>query len=121
MTVGCFETRKREGSEQMNVIVFSKRAGSARQFELGRPLAMTVTISSVVLVLAGVLFAGIQLGRSGLVLDPAAQVTEWGGKLEQQRLDIANARRDLQERLDALTSRVGQMNAHVIRLDALGR
>ena len=30
-------------------------------------------------------------------------------------------RRDLQERLDALASRVGQMNAHVIRLDALGR
>jgi murein DD-endopeptidase MepM/ murein hydrolase activator NlpD len=27
----------------------------------------------------------------------------------------------VQERLDALTSRIGQMNAHVIRLDALGR
>jgi murein DD-endopeptidase MepM/ murein hydrolase activator NlpD len=105
----------------MNVIVFSKRAGSARQFELGRPLAMTVTIATVVGVLAGVLFAGIQLGRSGLVLNPAAQVTEWGAKLEQQRTEIAAARRDLQERLDALTSRVGQMNAHVIRLDALGR
>lgn len=104
----------------MNVIVFSKRAGSARQFELGRPLAMTVTIGIVVTVLAGVLLLGIQLGRSGLV-DPAAQVTEWGAKLEQQRVEVANVRRDLQERLDALTSRVGQMNAHVIRLDALGR
>lgn len=105
----------------MNVIVFSKRFGKARQFELGRPLAMTVTIATVVVVLAGVLFAGIQLGRSGLVLNPAAQVTEWGAKLEQQRTEVAAARRDLQERLDALTSRVGQMNAHVIRLDALGR
>lgn len=104
----------------MNVIVFSKRAGSARQFELGRPLAMTVTIAIVVTVLAGVLFAGIQLGRSGL-MNPAAQVTEWGAKLEQQRAEVAHVRRDLQERLDALTSRVGQMNAHVIRLDALGR
>jgi murein DD-endopeptidase MepM/ murein hydrolase activator NlpD len=105
----------------MNVIVFSKRFGKARQFELGRPLAMTVTIATVVVVLAGVLFAGVQLGRSGLVLNPAAQVTEWGVKLEQQRTEVAAARRDLQERLDALTSRVGQMNAHVIRLDALGR
>ena len=105
----------------MNVIVFSKRFGKARQFELGRPMAMTVTIATVVLLLAGVLFAGIQLGRSGLVLNPAAQVTEWGAKLEQQRLEIAAARRDLQERIDALTSRIGQMNAHVIRLDALGR
>src|SRR5262249_28731044 len=91
----------------------------ARQFELGRPLAMAVTIATVVTVLAGVLFAGVQLGRSGL--NPAVQVTEWGAKLEQQRVEVANARRDLQERLDALTSRVGQMNAHVIRLDALGR
>jgi murein DD-endopeptidase MepM/ murein hydrolase activator NlpD len=100
----------------MNVIVFSKRFGKARQFELGRPMAMTVTIASVMLVLGGVLF-----GRSGLILNPAAQVTEWGTKLEQQRTEIATARRDVQERLDALTSRIGQMNAHVIRLDALGR
>jgi murein DD-endopeptidase MepM/ murein hydrolase activator NlpD len=104
----------------MNVIVFSKRFGKARQFELGRPMAMTVTIATVGLVLAGVLMAGVQLGRSGLA-DPVAQVGEWGAKLEQQRSEIAAARRDLQERLDALTSRVGQMNAHVIRLDALGR
>src|SRR5262245_9715030 len=103
----------------MNVIVFSKRFGKARQFELGRPLAMTVTIAVVLAVLAGVLFAGVQLGRSSL--DPTAQVGEWGVKLEQQRMQIAAARNDLQERLDAMTSRVGQMNAHVIRLDALGR
>lgn len=105
----------------MNVIVFSRRAGAARQFELSRPKAMAATIAAVTLVLGGVLFAGIQLGRSGLVLNPAAQVTEWGVKLEQQRTEIAEARRDVQGRLDALTSRIGQMNAHVIRLDALGR
>jgi murein DD-endopeptidase MepM/ murein hydrolase activator NlpD len=81
---------------------------------------MTVTIAGVVLLLGGVLFAGVQLGRSG-VFNPTAQVTEWGTKLEQQRTEITNARRDVQERLDALTSRIGQMNAHVIRLDALGR
>ena len=105
----------------MNVIVFSKRFGKARQFELGRPMAISVTIATVMLVLGGVLFAGIQLGRSGLILNPAAQVGEWGTKLEQQRKEIAVARRDAQQRIDALTSRIGQMNAHVIRLDALGR
>jgi murein DD-endopeptidase MepM/ murein hydrolase activator NlpD len=105
----------------MNVIVFSKRLGRARQFELGRPLTMTVMIGLVATVLAGVLFAGVQLGRSGMILEPTAQLGEWGSKLEEQRHQILNARRDLQERLDALASRVGQMNAHVIRLDALGR
>ena len=105
----------------MNVIVFSKRQGRARQFELGRPLAMTVTIAAVVAVFSGLLFAGVQLGRSGALNDPGQQVVEWGAKLEEQRAQVLATRRELQDRLDALASRVGQMNAHVIRLDALGR
>src|ERR1700754_4007100 len=103
----------------MNVIVFSKRLGRARQFELGRPVALTVTIAVVVALLSGVLFAGVQLGRSGAL--PTAQVGDWGNTLEKQRQQVVDAKRDLQERLNALASRVGQMNAHVIRLDALGR
>ena len=67
------------------------------------------------------LFAGVQLGRSGALNDPGRQVVEWGAKLEEQRAQVLTTRRELQDRLDALASRVGQMNAHVIRLDALGR
>jgi murein DD-endopeptidase MepM/ murein hydrolase activator NlpD len=105
----------------MNVIVFSKRLGKARQFELNRPLAMTVTLALVTTVLTGVLFAGVQLGRGGFGGDPVEQVGHWGVTLEEQRQQVVSARRELQERLDAIASRVGQMNAHVIRLDALGR
>jgi murein DD-endopeptidase MepM/ murein hydrolase activator NlpD len=105
----------------MNVIVFSKRHGRARQIELGRPLALTVTIAAVLAVFSGVLFAGMQLGRSGALNDPGQQVVEWGAKLEEQRAQVLATRRELQDRLDAIASRVGQMNAHVIRLDALGR
>jgi murein DD-endopeptidase MepM/ murein hydrolase activator NlpD len=105
----------------MNVIVFSKRHGRARQIELGRPLAMTVTIAAVLAVLCGVLFAGVHIGRSVTLNDPGQQVVEWGTKLEEQRAQVLATRRELQDRLDALAGRVGQMNAHVIRLDALGR
>jgi murein DD-endopeptidase MepM/ murein hydrolase activator NlpD len=105
----------------MNVIVFSKRHGRARQIELGRPLALTVTIAAVLAVLSGALFAGMQIGRSGALNDPGQQVVEWGAKLEEQRAQVLATRRELQDRLDAIASRVGQMNAHVIRLDALGR
>jgi hypothetical protein len=105
----------------MNVIVFSKRLGRARQIELGRPLAMTVMISGVVALLGGTLFLGIQLGRSGFVSDPVGHVGDWSRKIEAQSAQIVEAKRDVQERLDALAGRVGQMNAHVIRLDALGR
>jgi murein DD-endopeptidase MepM/ murein hydrolase activator NlpD len=105
----------------MNVILFSKRLGRARQIELGRPFALTVMISAVVFLLGGSVFLGVQIGRSGFVANPLAQVGEWRGKLEAQSAQILDAKRDLQERLDALAGRVGQMNAHVIRLDALGR
>lgn len=105
----------------MNVIVFSKRHGRARQIELGRPLAMTVTIASVVAVLGVVLFAGMKIGSNGATNDPGKQVVEWTASLEEQRAQVLATRRELQDRLDALAGRVGQMNAHVIRLDALGR
>jgi murein DD-endopeptidase MepM/ murein hydrolase activator NlpD len=105
----------------MNVIVFSKRLGRARQIELGGPGAVTVAVALVAMLLAGVLLAGFQLGRGKLLSEPGTQVGEWTRKLEEQRLQVLAAKRDLQERLDALAGRVGQMNAHVIRLDALGR
>lgn len=104
----------------MNVIVFSKRLGRTRQFEFGRPVVLTVTIAVVVTVLAGVLFTGVQLGRSS-TFAPTAQIADWGRRLEEQRLQVLEAKQELQSRLDALAGRVGQMNAHVIRLDALGR
>lgn len=104
----------------MNVIVFSRRLGRARQFELNRPVALAATIGVALLVLTGVLLIGAKLGDAGL-LQTNAPVGEWNGKLRQQQQEISDARRELQERLDALASRVGQMNAHVIRLDALGR
>lgn len=105
----------------MNVIVFSRRLGRARQFELGRPVALTVTVALVTTLLTAVLFAGVQMGRSGVVIEPMAQIGDWGRKLDDQRKQVVEVKRDLQDRLDALASRVGQMNAHVIRLDALGR
>jgi septal ring factor EnvC (AmiA/AmiB activator) len=105
----------------MNVIVFSKRLGRARQFELGRPVALAATIAVITVVLTGTLLLGAKLGSSGLLAQPTAHVSEWAGKLKEQQNQVTQARRELQERLDALASRVGQMNAHVIRLDALGR
>jgi murein DD-endopeptidase MepM/ murein hydrolase activator NlpD len=105
----------------MNVIVFSKRIGRARQIELTRPFALTVTIAVVLTVVGGAFFAGLGLGSRGLLNEPAAQVLEWGQTLETQRTQVLATKQQLQEKLDALASRVGLMNAHVIRLDALGK
>lgn len=105
----------------MNVIVFSKRVGRARQIELTKPLALTVSLACVFAVLGGAFFAGLGLGSRGLMAEPANQVVEWSQTLEAQGRQVLETKNQLQEKLDALASRVGLMNAHVIRLDALGR
>src|SRR5690606_11085572 len=98
-----------------------RRLGRARQIELNRPLAMTATVAAAAVLLGAVLYVGVLLGRSGARLEPAAQAAEGARRPEDPGRQLAAARRELQARLDALAGRVGRMNAHVIRLDALGR
>ncbi len=105
----------------MNVIVYSKRGGRARQFQVDRKLALTGLISVLAVVIATVFYVGLRIGGGNLFLTPTAQVLEWTRQLDTQRTQMQDVRGQLQEKLDALAGRVGQMNAQVIRLDALGR
>jgi murein DD-endopeptidase MepM/ murein hydrolase activator NlpD len=52
--------------------------------------------------------------------NPQAQVSTWREELAQQQSIVDSTRRTLQQNVDALALRIGQMNAHVVRLDALG-
>jgi murein DD-endopeptidase MepM/ murein hydrolase activator NlpD len=105
----------------MNIILFSKAEGRARQVDLAHPLTLGV-IGVLALGILGTAFAlGIKLGeRSGTTIGHR-DVTQWAGILGQQKAQLAGLRSDLQERIDAIAIRLGQMNAHVTRLDALGK
>ena len=105
----------------MNIIVFNRQQGQARQFDLRSPLFLTITLSGVLLLLGGVFAAGSLLGVRWAQAQPGTQLERWAAELVQQRQDVEATRHTLQEKVDALAMRVGQMNAHVIRLDALGR
>lgn len=105
----------------MNVIIFDRLRGHAREINLAHPKAIAVVALGALLVLGGVFLAGRQLGLRNAAQRPAVQAAEWSRKLATQQAQIAETRRVLQEHIDALAKRVGQMNAHVIRLDALGR
>jgi len=105
----------------MNVVIFGKGFGKPRQLNLSGPSASVVAI-----VCAGVVsamgFAGgywysSQTG-SGLSKSEVAQVSD---ELQLQRENIEVIRQSNEDTLDALAIRVAQMNARIIRLDALGR
>lgn len=102
----------------MNLQIMSGRTGRVLQFDLKRPKTMFVAAASVLVVVGVVFAAGLQIGRfvAG-PLDRAAVARD----LEKQRLDLEAVRGQMQGKVDALAARLGTLNAHLIRLDALGR
>ena len=105
----------------MNVIFLSKREGRARQLNLAHPLTLSI-IATVALVFLGSAFAlGLQLGRGARERAVLSDTVHFGELLGQQKKQISDLRQQLQLRVDAMAMRLGEMNAHVIRLDALGK
>ena len=105
----------------MNVIFLSKREGTARQLDLARPLTLTL-IATVVLGFLGSAFAlGLQLGRGNHERVVLSDTVRFGTLLADQKKQIADLKQQLQLRVDAMAMRLGEVNAHVIRLDALGK
>jgi murein DD-endopeptidase MepM/ murein hydrolase activator NlpD len=105
----------------MNIIFFSRHSGWARQLNLARPLTLGV-IAGLTLALLGSAFAlGVHLGRGSHQKLMLADTVRFGGVLTEQKQQIADLRQHLQLRVDAMAMRLGEVNAHVIRLDALGK
>lgn len=105
----------------MNLILFSQREGRARQLNLAHPVTLGV-VGVLALGILGTAFAlGMKLGqRSGAAMHPGDSA-QWATVLTNQRKEITDLRSQLQERVDAMAMRLGQVNAHMIRLDALGK
>ena len=74
----------------------------------------------VVLGALGTAFAiGMQLGAH--VDGAAAGRKAWSRVLAQQKTEIAELRARVQDRVDAMAGRLGQLDAHILRIDALGK
>ena len=102
----------------MNLQIKTGPTGRVLRFDLAHPKTMLLAVSGMLLCLGVVFAAGVQIGRfvAG-PLDRAAVARD----LDQQRLDLNVVRGQMQGRVDALAARIGTLNAHLIRLDALGR
>jgi murein DD-endopeptidase MepM/ murein hydrolase activator NlpD len=105
----------------VNIIVFSGRQGGGRSryFDLTRPLTLVIC-ALVVLGTVGTAFAiGMQLGAhtGSTPTDPKG----WRRVLAEQKSEIVEMRARVQDRVDAIARRLGQLDAHIIRIDALGK
>ena len=105
----------------MNVVIFSKSSSAPRQLNLTGPGFVVSAIGVLALVCALVLGSGYAMGLKAAGAADDDQLDELRAALIAQQAELDNARRDAQDTLDALAIRIGQMNAHVVRLDALGQ
>jgi murein DD-endopeptidase MepM/ murein hydrolase activator NlpD len=105
----------------LNIILFSRDHGRARQFDLRSPVFVAIAATVAMLLFGGVFAAGSWIGARWAETEPGRQLNRWATELSNQREQVEATRKVLQQNVDALAIRVGQMNAHVIRLDALGK
>lgn len=105
----------------MNIIFLSRRSSEVRHINLGHPLGVTLC-SAMLLGLFGGAFAigwsmSDHVGGSPARSFPA----NLAQRLTQQHDEISALKSQLQERVDAVSARLGMLNAHIIRIDALGK
>ena len=104
----------------MNVILVGRKSGRVKQFDLRHPVVVSVALLLVLGILGTAFSIGVGLGARH-VANPIDQLGNWSAELVRQKGQIEDTKRVLQEKVNALAMRVGQMNANVIRLDALGK
>ncbi|MDR2216260.1 MAG: M23 family metallopeptidase [Nevskiaceae bacterium] len=94
----------------MNLIFFSRRLGLARHLHLTQPMTLAVSCVLILGILGLTFGLGMKLGQDTRARGRVAQAAE-----------LANLREAVQERIDAMAIRVGEINAQVIRMEALGK
>ena len=102
----------------MQLVILSKDKGHLGQFSAAR---VWLCLGIAAVAICGLTFyTGFRAAEMFGVHNPESQVAEWEAELSQQEELLASTRAALQQNLDALALRIGRMNAHVLRLDALG-
>lgn len=104
----------------MNILLVSERLGCSGCINLSRRniiIAVTGLFLAIPLVSG---YVGYRWASEGNFADGTFSA-KMQAEFAQQRQEIDEAKRTAEENLAALTVRLGQMQAHVIRLDALGQ
>jgi murein DD-endopeptidase MepM/ murein hydrolase activator NlpD len=105
----------------MNVIFVGRKSGRVKQFDLRHPVLVAAALLVVIAIVGTAFSVGVGLGARHGNGNPIDQLGNWSAELLKQKAQIEDTKRVLQEKVNALAMRVGQMNANVIRLDALGK
>ena len=108
----------------MNIIFVGRNHGKSKTYQLGNKQLIAVSMLFLLLIVA-VLFSGYRLhawvvGESDSGLDKAL-ISVWQNDIASHKQEVSRIKQVAQEKVDALTLRMGDMQARLLRLDALGQ
>lgn len=103
----------------MNIIFVSTRHGKARRFALGRGVLLAASVG-LLLLTSGVFYLGYRGVLQSDLFRNERFVQAWQTELSQKSQALVETRRQADEQLRALTVRIAELQARLIRLDALG-
>ena len=109
----------------MNIILVGKRHGQSRSIKL-RSHAVTLLILLAILVAFALVALGAFAAKAYYQVDQDSLVDSvvidaWSATIKEQKKDIRDLERESRQTLDALTLKMGDMQARIYRLDALGQ
>lgn len=108
----------------MKVILVSKNNDRVRQISLGNWWARTFLSMCVLGLPLGVgVYLGTQLPESGTKSDqvlPTSTIEQWSSTIEEQKEQMEAVKKASDDELNAVTLRLAELQARLVRLDALG-
>lgn len=105
----------------MNIVIFNDSHSESKNLHIsGWVMGFLLTVFIVAPLTFGGVSLYLKLNDEGpLLTEESAQ--NWLDDIRQQKDDIDVLRRNSQEQLDALTVRIAELQARLVRLDALGK
>ena len=107
----------------MNIILFTNHRGRAASIPIGRPQFFLPVLLGLLALGALLAYGGYRLG----IAEPRAETTAHvpldgtlGAALAEQRQEIEAVRAAADDHINALALRLGQLQAQMLRVDALG-
>lgn len=104
----------------MKVIVVSRRHGATRSYTLGTWARAVLSVCLIGIPVGSAVLAWQHFANDDQDILTADSAQAWQEVLSQQETDISHARQDLDQKLAAMTLRVAELQARLVRLDALG-
>jgi len=102
----------------VNILFLSSNRGQICGLNLKKPLHLILMTGVLGVLMSGSLYLGYTLNPNQ---DNQALIDEWQADVHRQQLQLSHIRQEADANIDALSSRIGLLQAHVMRLDALGR